>query len=212
MKKFSLLIFFLIGVLISNAQRTGLWAEGGVTFATQIQSLKGDGSRSSITGPYIGIFVRDEYPTLLGWEIGAYYTQKGTRMSDSGYSVGLDYLGAYIDGYLSFPLVHNSVFFFGPGIYVGSAFQGAVRTDSSKYAVPFGEQWEKLDLGVEFKTGYTYNNFITISAKYGIGINRNYTSKYPAQRGEYNKGRNSAFSITAGIKLAKLRGTNTLRR
>lgn len=212
MKKFSLLIIFLIGVLVSNAQRTGLWAEGGVTFATQIQSQRGDGSRGTMTGPYAALFVRNEYPTLLGWEAGLFYTEKGTKLPDSSALIRLHYGGAYADGYLSFPLVHNSVFFFGPGVYVANAFFASRKTDSTKYAFDLGEQWKKFDFGAEFKVGYTYNNTFSITAKYDIGVMRNYISKYPTQRDEYNKGRNSSFSLAAGIKLAKLRGTNTLRR
>ncbi len=212
MKKISLIFFCVALSLGLKAQRTGLWVDGGVTFSTQVQSVRGDGSRSSITSPYAGIFIRNEYPTLLGWEVGLNFTEKGAKFPDSGYVVRLGYVGLYADGYLNFPLVHNSTFFFGPGIYVANAINGTKKYDSAKSSLDFSDQWKRLDAGFEFKAGYTYNNLVTFSAKYNIGLVRNYTSKYPALRDEYNRGKNSSFSITAGIRLAKLRGSNTLKR
>lgn len=211
MKKFSLLFLCVCFAFVVNAQRTGLWANGGATFSTQIQSLRGDGSRGYITGPYVGLFVRNEYATLLGWEVGLNYTEKGTKFPDSSSSVRLRYIGLYGNGFLNFPLIHNSAFFFGPGIYVANAFSGT-KADSLKNKLEFGNQWEKLDIGFEFKAGYTYNNLLTLTAQYDIGITRNYTSEFPTVRDEYNHGRNSSFSITAGLRLARLRGTNILKQ
>jgi hypothetical protein len=205
MKKLLLIILATSAVSLLKAQKTYIWAGIGAIASSQIQSQQGDGDRTAIWGPYISAFIRSQFPTQFGYETGIFYTTKGTRFTDSSVSVRLNYVGAYYNFFLFFPLQYNSDIYVGPGIYVSEALNGKNKYDSTSTDIVFGDIWTRFDGGVELKAGVSINNTVSLSAQYNIGVIKNYTSPTPTQRENFNTGRNSSFTFTAGLKLGSLR-------
>jgi len=119
MKKFSLILFFTLTATFLQAQvnktKTFLYANAGLNLATFYQSTpktEAELAFRNIFVPEGGISIRAEYPTLIGFETGLNFSQKGTRLESSD-SLGdtrykLNYVTAFFDGLYYFQLQGNN--------------------------------------------------------------------------------------------------------
>ena len=203
MKKALFVIALTCVVSALNAQKSYLWVKGGATASSFFETY--NSNKNMVLGPELGVFVRTEFPHYFGYEAGVFYAGKGAKFNTAGVKATLNYIGAYGDAIINFPLVHNNNFFTGAGVFVADAISGRLKYDDSIHTkIDFGDPWTRFDAGVEFKTGFEINNTITIGAQYSIGLFHIYST--PDPRGRSNKARNSTFALDVALNLSRLTG------
>ena len=201
MKKALFIIALTCVVASLNAQKSNLWVKGGATASSFFETY--NSNKSMIFGPEFGVFLRAQFPHNLGYESGIFYAEKGTKFNTKRVKASLDYIGAYGDVLINFPLVHNNNFFAGAGIFFADALNGKLKYDDSVTSkIVFGDTWKRFDAGVEFKTGLEISNTVSIGAQYGIGLFHVYSSLDPRDRS--NKARNSTFALDIAFNLRSL--------
>ena len=214
MKKFSLILFFTLTATFLQAQvnktKTFLYANAGLNLATFYQSTpktEAELAFRNIFVPEGGISIRAEYPTLIGFETGLNFSQKGTRLKSSD-SLGdtrykLNYVTAFFDGLYYFQLHgNNNNVYAGVGLYGGYAVNGKAINDVTKTDIDFdGETWKKFDLGLQLKTGLSLNDKLTVGVNYDLAFLKTLTTKDLA--GNENNCRNSILTVSLGIRLLK---------
>ena len=81
MKKFILVLSFILLFSISYSQKFGLGIKSGSNFATQdIKSIQGT---KSITGLHLGIFTYIKLPIIFGIQAELQYSMQGTKVNAS---------------------------------------------------------------------------------------------------------------------------------
>ena len=79
MKKFILVLSFILLFSISYSQKFGLGIKSGSNFATQdIKSIQGT---KSITGLHLGIFTYIKLPLIFGIQAELQYSMQGTKVN-----------------------------------------------------------------------------------------------------------------------------------
>jgi hypothetical protein len=207
MKRFLLFIVLFSITFLSNAQnnttKSYLLLNGGANYATFFQSSNNVNNLGGIWGPNAGLSVRTITPTWWGVEAGINYSVKGTNFKDTAGKVYIGYAGAHFDGLLIFPLINNDDAYVGVGVYTAYAVNGKLKKDSSTTDIDFGGgTWRAFDAGLQLKGGYMIKNTIGINVHYDLGFIPTYTSV--DLRGDTNHGRNSVFTVTLSLKLAKV--------
>ena len=203
MKKFLIIITLTCTASFLKAQKTSIWASGGVTLSSLYETYSSN--KSLLIGPEVVLSLRANYPGNWGYETGIYYATKGTKFNTEDTKVHLDYVGAYFNVLYDFPLKSNDDFFVSPGIFLADAIHGKVKyKDSASSKLDFGDSWKSFDAGVNVRVGYVINNTITIGAHYDIGIFNVYSST--DFRGRSNKGRSSSAAVDFSVNLSKLLG------
>ena|GEM_PF-1933901 len=207
MKRFLLLIGLFFITFLSNAQnqttKTYLLLNGGVNYATFFQSSSDVNNLHGVWGPVGGLSIRTVTPTWWGVEAGLNYSVKGTNFKDSLGKATIGYAGAYFDGLLFFPLANNDDAYAGIGLYTAYAVNGKLKNDSATTDIDFGgETWKAFDVGLQLKGGYMIKNTVGFNIYYNIGFIPTFTSV--DRRGNTNHGRNSAFTVSVSLKLAKI--------
>lgn len=203
MKKALFIITLICSASFLKAQKTTVWASGGVTLSSLYETY--NSNKSLRIGPEVVLSLRANYPGNWGYETGIYYASKGTKFNAAGQSVHLDYAGAYFNVLYDFPLKSDDDFFVAPGIFLADAVSGKIKyTDSVTSKLDFGGAWKSFDAGVNIRVGYVINNTVTIGAHYDIGVFNIYNST--DFRGRNNKGRSSSAAVDFSVNLSKLIG------
>ncbi|HEY6974924.1 MAG TPA: outer membrane beta-barrel protein [Chitinophagaceae bacterium] len=210
MKKGLLIIVLCCVVFFSKAQkektRGYLCANGGMNYASLYESSKYADETVGITGPELGLSLRVKYTSYWGWgfEVGGYYSQKGTKFSGADTKVTLDYAGVFVNGLVYFPLVNEDDIYVGGGIYSLHAFNGTSKSDTGSSSIKFGDTWKNFDGGLQLRAAYEIKKFVALGLHYDIGVFNTFSSTDP--RGDDFNGRNSVITLFASVRLVKLFG------
>jgi hypothetical protein len=208
MKKSLLILVLCCIAIFSKAQidktRGYLWANGGANYASLYESSKYASETDGIFGPELGLSLRVKYKSYWAWgyEVGGYYSRKGTKFKNADSTVTLDYAGIFINGLLYFPLVNDDYIYIGGGIYGLHAFSGKSKSDIASSSISFGDTWKRYDGGLQLKAAYEIKNFVALGLHYDIGVFNTFSS-IDSRGDEYN-GRNSALTLFASMRLVKL--------
>jgi len=207
MKKSSLILLLWCITISLKAQietsKGYLYANGGLNYSSLYQGKSNAPETDGIFGPELGISfrVRNKSYWAWGYEIGGYYSRKGTKFKDADSTVTLDYAGIFVNGLLYFPLVNDDDIYVGAGIYSLYAFSGKSKSDSSS-SIKFGDNWKRYDGGLQLKAAYEIKNFVALGLHYDIGVFSTYSAT--DSRGDEFNGQNSVLTLFASIRLVKL--------
>lgn len=208
MKTIFLILLLCCVAIFSKAQidkaKGYLYANGGVNYATLYESAKYASETGGIFGPELGLSLRAKYKSYWGWgfEVGGYYSQKGTKFKDADRKVTLDYGGVFINGLLYFPLINDDDIYIGGGIYSLYAFNGKSKSDTASSSIKFGDSWKRYDGGLQLKAAYEIKNFLALGLHYDFGFFPTFSST--DSRGDDFNSRNSTLTLFASIRLIKL--------
>src|SRR5215210_6666805 len=124
-----LLIFLLFCIAYSSKAQLhktqiNLWANVGGSYSSLYLSSNNTAEISGIIGPDLGLSIRLESPTYWGLEVGGYYATRGVKFTDSNNKATLNYVGAFVNGLLFFPLENNDDAYVGAGLYAANALNG----------------------------------------------------------------------------------------
>src|SRR6476469_4310418 len=203
MKKLLLVLTLSCIAFIVHAQpkmvRGYLYGTGGANWATFFQSSTNVPALRGVWGPEEALSYRTVYPTWVGYETGIYYAGKGAKFSDTLGSVHLNYVGAFVNGLIYFPLINNDDAYAGMGIYTEGAINGKAGVDSAKQDIKFdGEKWNRFDIGLQIRLGYVVKNTVAFGIHYDIGLVPPYTGRTIENKTFH--ARNSVFNIFVALK------------
>jgi hypothetical protein len=220
--KRTLLILSLItlAATLSQAQyntktRIMIYGEGGLNLATFYQSATTEKSLElgNITRPSVGLYVKAKFPTLLGFDAGVSFSQQGSNTKDSvaaraifgDSSVSkavINYGYVYGDALYYFELQGNNSVHAGAGLYAGYAMNGdrVIGSDNQKLLL---DDWKRFDFGLQLKTVFNIQEFISLGVQYRIAFLP--ILKSVDRVGDANTLRNSVLSLTAAIRLFEIK-------
>jgi Outer membrane protein beta-barrel domain len=208
MKKGLLILVLCCVAIFSKAQidktKGYLYLNGGVNYASLYESSEYASETGGIFGPELGLSLRAKYKSYWGWgfEVGGYYSVKGTKFKDADNKVTLDYGGLFVNGLLYFPLVNDDDIYIGGGIYSLYAFSGKSKSDTASSSIKFGDSWKRYDGGLQLKAAYEIKNFLALGLHYDFGFFPTFSST--DSRGDDFNSRNSTVTLFASIRLIKL--------
>jgi len=214
-----LLCFITLTASITKAQYNktsmGIYGEGGINLATFYQSAGANTTLNfkNVIGPQVNVYLRTKYPTLIGFDAGAGYSRNGSKFSDSlaarrvfndsvTSSVALDYGYVFGDALYYFELQNNNTIHAGVGLYAGYAFSGKKKVGSDKTNIDFGDQWKRLDYGLQLKTAFNWHDFFSAGLQYRVSFPP--ALKTTDANFNENNGRNSVFTVFAAVRIVKL--------
>jgi len=159
-----------------------------------------------VYGYSLGMNLHTVYASQWGWEGGISYIQKGGKFNNTlgNPKAHLGYLEGNVAAVRNFPLENDDDIFVNAGFYISGGIAGKIKTDSSKINVPYGNEWKRIDMGVQFKAGYTFHKKITL----GLFMDGSLTNAYlqnviPGGRPGLN-GKNFSLNVFGSISLNKL--------
>ncbi len=207
------ILFLLSSILIMHVARaqekteTTFRFQGSVNTSTLIKTNKSVSQTFGyVPGYSLGINFHTVYPSQWGWEGGLVFINKGGKFNNTigNPHVHLGYLEGNVAAVRNFPLQNDDDIYVNAGLFVSGGISGKIKTDSSKINVPYGNEWKRFDVGVQFKAGYTFHKTITL----GVFMDGSFTNAYlentiPGGRPGKN-GKNFSLNLFGSINLNTL--------
>lgn len=203
----STVILISLSLHAQEKTETTIRAQGSLNTSTFIKTNKSvSNSFGYVYGYSFGINLHTVYASQWGWEGGLNFIQKGGKFNNTlgNPRVHLGYLEGNGAVVRNFPLENNDDVFVNVGLIIGGGITGKIKSDSSKINVPYGDEWKRIDVGVQFKTGYTFHKTITLGLFMDASLSNAYLQKViPGGRPGIN-GKNFSLNVFGSISLNKL--------
>lgn len=190
MKKLFLLTIALIGAASTFAQTITYGIKAGVNFSQISASVQNiTASSNNLTGFHVGGVIDFGVSKSFSIQPGILYTTKGGSSTDvtsdgtgsgaNASKITLNYLEIPVNFLYHAPAGKGSVFI-GGGPYVGIGLSGSAplvdqngQSTGQKQSIHFGSTVDDIanpDYGINLLGGYKFENNLTLSVGYGIGL------------------------------------------
>ncbi|MEO8116339.1 MAG: outer membrane beta-barrel protein [Bacteroidota bacterium] len=203
----STVILISLSLQAQEKTETTIRAQGSLNTSTFLKTNRSVSTTYGyVYGYSFGLNLHKVYASQWGWEGGLNFIQKGGKFNNTlgNPRVHLGYLEGNFAALRNFPLENNDDVFVNAGLIIGGGITGKIKSDSSKINVPYGDEWKRIDVGVQFKTGYTFHKTITLGLFIDISLSNAYLQKVvPGGRPGIN-GKNLSMNVFGSISLNKL--------
>ncbi len=197
-------VLFISFSLYAQKPEKDFWIQGSANTSTFIRTNQGVATEFGyVLGYSVGFNQHTVYPSQWGWEGGLNYIQKGGKFNNTigNPRVHLGYLEGNIAVVRNFPLINDDDVFVNAGIFMGGAITGKIQTDSGKTNVPFGNQWNRLDVGLQLKAAYVFHKTISLGFFMDASLPNAYIETVVPGSREAINGKNFSMNIFGAINL-----------
>lgn len=203
----STVILISLSLHAQEKTETTIRAQASLNTSTFLKTNKSVSSTYGyVPGYSFGVNLHTVYPSQWGWEGGLNFIQKGGKFNNTlgDPRVHLGYLEGNAAVVRNFALENNDDVFVNAGLFIGGGITGKIKSDSSKINVPYGDEWKRIDVGLQLKTGYTFHKTITLGLFMDASLSNAYLQKVIAGGRPGINGKNFSLNVFGSISLNKL--------